>query len=65
MILEDIKDIRLGRSKVVKIMLGDRRIYPASSDKYLDVYPKVLWLTDFNELSKDVTITSNTEWKVE
>lgn len=64
MILDDINDIRLGDRKVVKIMLGDRMVYPSEIEKYLNIYPTVLWLDDLNELSGDITVSSNTEWEV-
>lgn len=43
---------------IKKVMLGDREVWP---NYYLDIKPKILWLTPYG--TNDVF--SNTDWRIE
>lgn len=63
LILNAIKDARVGDNFLIAIMLGTKLIWQRNSEIYLDIIPEYIWLTD-TLLSQDVEIISNTDWVV-
>lgn len=63
MIINNAKNISLGKRPVKRIMLGGVQVWPMG-DKYLEVSPKTIWLTEANDFTEIVNIVSNTQWSI-
>lgn len=63
MILNNAKELKLGTTDVIKAYVGDIMVYP-SEQKYLELNPTTIWLTEANNYTEFVEVISNTKWKV-
>lgn len=63
MIVNNAKNILLGKKQVKKILLGSVQIWP-QGDRFLNLNPDIIWLTEANNNTEIVNIVSNTQWRV-
>lgn len=63
MIVNNAENVKLGKRPVKKIMLGSVQVWPMG-DRFLEVSPKTIWLTEANNFTEIVNIVSNTQWSV-
>lgn len=62
MILNKIKNAYIRGKPVSKILVGSNLVWTREQSKYIRLYPSVIWISD--EISADVLVESNTDWKV-
>lgn len=63
--LNDATDIYLGETPVDEVYLGEQLVWRRrTTDKYVRVEPKVVWLLKANDNTGEVNVESNTFWEV-
>lgn len=63
MILNEAVNIKLGSRKVQRIYVGTASVWPGDN-KFLDLDPEMIWLTEANDYTDYVEIISNTSWNI-
>lgn len=53
----------LGTTEVLRAYVGDVLVWPLQQ-RYLEVSPTTIWLTEANNFTEFVEVISNTKWNV-
>lgn len=65
MLLDNVKDIRIGTRKVSRVYVGGAPVWPRTEKKYFRFKRKTVWLAPTNGSAATNEVESNTDWNIE